>query len=194
VVGIPFILWDICFTKLGVWWFNYNYTLGYSLAGLPLEEWLFFICIPFACIFTYHSLNKFFDLSAANAFNNIIAFVICILLLVVALLHSDKLYTCIVGVTTTFTLIYLHFIAKVTWIGQASLIFLVLMAGFIPVNGLLTGTGLESPIVNYNKEEFLNIRILTIPVEDFVYGYTQFLLNVYFFNFFNRKKTIGNKI
>jgi len=60
----------------------------------------------------------------------------------------------------------------------------VLMIGFFPVNGILTGTGLESPIVNYNPDEIIGFRMLTIPVEDAVYGYSMFLLNLYFFKLF----------
>jgi len=51
----------------------------------------------------------------------------------------------------------------------------------------LTGTGLESPIVNYNPKDFLGIRILTIPIEDAVYGYAQFLLVLYFFLKFKKR-------
>ncbi|MBK0370155.1 lycopene cyclase domain-containing protein [Flavobacterium agrisoli] len=188
IVGIPFILWDVCFTQMGVWWFNYDYVIGIHFLGLPLEEWLFFICIPFSCLFTYYCLNRFFDLTWANAFNNMIVFGSSIITLVIALLHYDKWYTLVTAVTTFCTLIYLHFIAKADWIGQASLVFLILMLGFFPVNGVLTGTGIEEPIVNYNPNEFLNIRMLTIPIEDAVYGYTQFLLTLYFFKIFDKKQ------
>jgi lycopene cyclase domain-containing protein len=190
IASIPFILWDIWFAKTGVWWFNSDYTIKLAIAGLPLEEWLFFICVPFACVFTYNCLDKFFDLSGANAFNNIIAFTICIVCMVVAALYHNKIYTLVTALAVTAILIYLHFIAKAVWLGQASFIFLILMLGFFPVNGILTGTGLQSPIVNYNQQEFLNIRILTIPVEDFLFGYTQFLLAIYFFKIFQKPNEI----
>jgi lycopene cyclase domain-containing protein len=105
---------------------------------------------------------------------------------VIALSHYNKTYTLVTAVATAATLIYLHFIARVPWIGQVSLTFTILMLGFFPVNGILTGTGLESPIVNYNPKSFLNIRILTVPIEDAVYGYTQFLLNLYLFKIFQK--------
>lgn len=186
VAGVPFILWDIWFAGMGVWWFNDQYLTGLRLAGLPLEEWLFFICIPFACVFTYHSLNRFFDLSPANAFNNIIVFASCIVCIVAALLFYDRIYTLVTALSAAVIIIYLHFIAKAGWIGQASFVFFLLMAGFFPVNGVLTGTGLASPIVNYNPQEILGVRVLTIPVEDFVYGYAQFLLVLYFFKIFQK--------
>lgn len=181
LVAVPFLAWDIYFTKMGVWWFNTGYTTGITFFSLPAEEWLFFICIPFSCVFTYFCFDKFFDLSWADAFNTIIVFVSVITLTLIALLHYDKIYTFVTAAATTLTLIFLHFFARAQWIGKASLVFLILMLGFLPVNGVLTGTGLEAPIVNYNPRAFLNIRILTIPLEDAVYGYTQFLLNIYFF-------------
>lgn len=188
IVAIPFIAWDVWFTKMGVWWFNTDYTTGVILAGLPIEEWMFFFFIPFACVFTYFCLDKFFDLSWTHAFNNVIVFVTTIVCVVAALLYYDKIYTFITALVTLFTVIYLHFIAKKEWIGQASFVFMILMVGFFLVNGVLTGTGLESPIVNYNPENFLGIRMLTIPIEDAVYGYAQFLLVVYFFKLFQKEE------
>lgn len=193
LVAIPFVTWDIWFTANGIWWFNTDYTVGRNIFGLPMEEWMFFICIPFSCVFTYYCLSKFFDLSWANAFNNIIAFVSIIVCVLVVLLHHDKLYTFVTALATILTLLYLHFIARAEWIGQASLVFTVLMLGFIPVNGILTGTGLKSPIVNYNTDAILNIRVLTIPIEDSVYGYTQFLLVIYFFKSFSNRYSIVSK-
>lgn len=184
LVAIPFIAWDVWFTSKGVWWFNTDYTLGLVIAGLPLEEWLFFIFIPFSCVFTYYCFDKFFKLDWLSGLNNIIVFVTVIGCSVIALLHYDKVYTLVTAVATLAALIYLHFIARADWIGKASLVYTVLMLGFFPVNGVLTGTGLESPIVNYNPGDFLGIRMLTIPVEDAVYGYTQFLLVLYFFKRF----------
>ena len=184
LVAIPFIAWDVWFTSKGVWWFNTDYTLGLVIAGLPLEEWLFFIFIPFSCVFTYYCFEKFFKLDWLSGLNNIIVFVSVIGCSVIALLHYDKVYTLVTAVATLAALIYLHFIARADWIGKASLVYTVLMLGFFPVNGVLTGTGLESPIVNYNPGDFLGIRMLTIPVEDAVYGYTQFLLVLYFFKRF----------
>lgn len=193
LVAIPFIVWDIIFTQTGVWWFNNTYTIGVRVFGLPIEEWLFFICIPFSCLFTFFCLDKFFNLNWTRAYNTIIVFISIIVCAVVALLHPDKMYTLVTAVITMLTLIFLHFIARVDWIGKASLVFFILMLGFFPVNGVLTGTGLEAPIVNYNPKEFLTIRILTIPIEDAVYGYTQFLLNLYFFKMFQQQQAVQTK-
>ncbi|MBF5026426.1 lycopene cyclase domain-containing protein [Planobacterium oryzisoli] len=184
LVALPFILWDAWFTKIGVWWFDSTYTVGLRLLGLPVEEWMFFYCIPFACVFTYFCITRFFNLSWANSLNNVLVFTSFVALSVAALLFHDRIYTFVTVLVTLFTLLYLHFVAKQEWLGQASLIYLILMPGFFAVNGVLTGTGIPSPVVNYNPGDFLGIRILTIPIEDSVYGYSMILWNIYFFNKF----------
>ena len=187
IVAIPFIIWDTWFTKIGVWWFNDTYLLGFRIFNLPIEEILFFFCIPFSCVFTYFCLTKFFKFGWLKGFNNIIAFITIIGCSVIAMLFHHLIYTFITCVVTVLTMIYLHFFKRAKWIGKASLIYCILMLGFFPVNGILTGTGLENPIVNYNPNDFLGIRMGTIPVEDAVYGYTMYMLNIYFFQLFQSK-------
>lgn len=194
IVAIPFIIWDIIFTKIGVWWFNRDYTIGVNFFGLPVEEWLFFICIPFACIFTYFCFNKFFDLNWTNKLTNVIAIFLIALCVIFAIKYHDRLYPLITSIITAITLFFLRFIFKVNWIGKGTVVYLVLMFGFLPVNGILTGTGLASPIVNYNPEEILNLRLLSIPIEDVFYGYSLFMLNIFFFNFFISKNNSLEKI
>lgn len=193
LVAIPFIIWDAWFTKIGIWWFNETYLLGISLAGLPLEEILFFFCIPFSCVFTYFCLNKFFNLEWMNAFNNIIVWLTVIVTSVIALRFHELQYTFVTALITLLSILILNFGLKMESIGKVSFIYGLLMLGFLPVNGVLTGTGLESPIVNYNSNEFMNIRIGTIPIEDAVYGYVLIIWNVFFFEKFSHEKKSRDK-
>src|SRR5687768_13787782 len=59
VNALIFIAWDSTFTRIGVWGFNPGYLLGIYLFGLPLEEILFFITVPYACVFIYETLNAY---------------------------------------------------------------------------------------------------------------------------------------
>ena len=58
ITAAVFIIWDIWFTNMGVWGFNPAYLIGVDIVNLPLEEWLFFFCIPYAIVFTYASIKK----------------------------------------------------------------------------------------------------------------------------------------
>ena len=60
VVALFFIAIDIYFTKLGVWGFNSRYHSDIKLFGLPIEEWLFFIAIPYASIFLHDAVILYF--------------------------------------------------------------------------------------------------------------------------------------
>jgi len=190
IVAVIFIIWDAWFTKMGVWWFNDKYLLGIRFLNLPVEEILFFFCIPFACIFTYFCLDKFFRLDWKPGREKAFVIICIVLALIIGVYFTGKIYTCMTFMTTAVSLAVLHFVLKVNWIGKASFIYLLLMPGFLMVNGILTGTGLELPIVNYNPQDFMGIRILTIPVEDTVYGYELILWNIFFFQKFRKKETV----
>jgi lycopene cyclase domain-containing protein len=172
-----------------VWWFNDKYLLGLRIVNLPIEEILFFICIPFSCIFTYFCLDKFFRLDWKPEMEKIFVIFSILTLVILALYCNDRIYPFMTFLTTAISLFVLYFILNARWIGKASFIYLILMPGFLGVNGILTGTGLDSPIVNYNPEHFLGIRILTIPIEDTVYGYEMILWNIFLFQKFKRKET-----
>lgn len=55
--AILFGLWDVIATGRGHWWFEPKGVWGIYFIGLPLEEWLFFIVIPFCCLFTWETIK-----------------------------------------------------------------------------------------------------------------------------------------
>ena len=54
---VIFGFWDIFATWRGHWYFNPEGIFGIKIINLPLEEWLFFIVVPFCCIFTWEALK-----------------------------------------------------------------------------------------------------------------------------------------
>jgi lycopene cyclase domain-containing protein len=57
ILVIIFGAWDVFATWRRHWYFNSQGILGIKIINLPVEEWLFFIVIPFCCIFTWEALK-----------------------------------------------------------------------------------------------------------------------------------------
>ena len=177
-VATIFIFWDSIFTKLGVWNFNPRYVSGIYFLNLPIDEILFFICIPFSCVFTYYCLDKFYNLAWNHKTENIFCVVFSILLLITGFIFPGKLYTSVTFISTGIVCLLLKFVFNINWFGKAVSVYAILLVPFLIVNGILTGTGLEEPVVRYNDAENLHLRLFTIPVEDVFYGFEMFLLNL----------------
>ena len=69
------------------------------------------------------------------------------------------------------------------------LTFLVMLLPFFLVNGVLTGSFIEEPVVWYNNAENMGIRLFTIPAEDTVYAFSMILTCIVLLEFFERKFT-----
>ncbi|MEP2774262.1 MAG: lycopene cyclase domain-containing protein [Fulvivirga sp.] len=178
IPAIIFILWDVLFTKWGVWGFNERYLIGIDIINLPIEEWLFFICIPYACTFTYFSLNHLIKKDVLGPYQKSISWALIYFLLALAIFNHEKAYT-----ATTFFLLagflLLHiYVWKSDYLGRFYLTFLFILIPFFIINGILTGTGIEDQVVWYDNAENLSIRLGTIPVEDTFYGMLLLMMNV----------------
>ena len=174
------------FTARGVWGFNPLYVTGISIFNLPIEEVLFFICIPFACVFTYHSLSLFWKIKWSPAAENTVVSILAAGLLLAGLFNYDKLYTVVTFIGTALALVALRYYFKVTWLPRFLMVYLVLLIPFFIVNGVLTGTAIEGEVVWYDDAENLGIRLGTIPVEDIIYGFLLIMMNVFFFERFKK--------
>jgi len=170
LVALLFIAWDALFTANGVWGFNERYLLGPSLLGLPLEEVLFFVCIPYACVFTFHCLSLVRGTALRPGVRRKVTVVLALLLSLAAAAWHDRAYTVITFSLLALTLLVLEFAAKASWLGLFYPAYGLLIVPFMIVNGLLTGFGLEAPVVWYDPGEQIGFRLLTIPVEDVFYG------------------------
>ena len=178
IIGAVYLLCDIYFTKLGVWGFNPLHHSGFLLLNLPLEEWLFFLIIPYASIFLHESLVLYFpNLNLSRAATKAITIFLIIATTILALFHLNQIYTLYISCLLILALL-LSFIDQSKVLNHLYLTFIIILIPFIVVNGILTGTFIEEEVVWYNKNEHLGIRFLTIPIEDFGYGFSLILFNL----------------
>ena len=179
-----FIPWDVVFTKQGIWGFNDTYFLGAQLLSLPIEEWLFFICIPFACIFTHYALLLYFPgMKLKEHTTKTITSILMLVLFVLALWHYDRWYTVVnFGLAIGFTLIIRTYNLRL--LQHFLLTFIVMLIPFFIVNGILTGSWISDEVVWYNNSENLGVRMGTIPVEDTISAYSMIVWNLFLTEWF----------
>lgn len=162
-ISIPYIIWDYFVTNWW-WYFNPMYTLGITVGTLPIEEILFFFVIPWSClviwinlrdriqrIVTWHVEWGFFTLSMA----------IGIWSYMTAVWYTAAVCV-VIALITVLSWFTEHWLCR-----KSSLLFLAVVSVLTLVfNGYLTWR----PVVVYNSAVMTNLRIGTVPVEDFFYG------------------------
>jgi lycopene cyclase domain-containing protein len=186
IVAVPFLLWDVFFTYIGVWGFNYNYLTGIKIGNLPIEEVLFFIFIPYSSVFIYFSLEYLLKKNPLDKIHKYITYFIIIILTTILLFNLTKWYT-----ATTFSLVILYLLFHLkrgTNLGLHYLSFCITLVFFFLVNGTLTGSFIDEPVVWYNNLENLGYRMGTIPFEDTFYGFLLVAGVIDWFNYFRAKK------
>ncbi len=125
IVALGFISWDIFYTKISVWGFTADYLIGINFFGLPIEEILFFICIPYACLFTFHCFKLLVkDFETINP--KIITAVLLVLILAVVIALPFLYYTSVTFILLACTLLYLFF-SNPKWLPRLYFTLLVLI-------------------------------------------------------------------
>jgi len=190
VTGALFIIFDIYFARQGIWGFNPRYHSGIVIADLPLEEWLFFIVIPYASIFIHYVIIAYFPEAFFSDKTTIIITLVLISALTLGIiLNLQKAYT-LVYFSAMIIVLTVTLFANTDLLKKFYVSFLVILIPFTIINGILTGSFIADEVVWYNSSEITGIRIFTIPVEDFTYGFSLILINLllmnYFRNLFNK--------
>ena len=185
-----FITWDVIFTTHEIWSFNDRYILGHKLLSLPIEEWMFFICVPYSCVFIHEVLDFFFPLKKISLNIDRWNYWFALTLIIIGIIFRSKIYTCVCFTLTGLFLLFLQR-KNTQLIAVIYRTFIVSLIPFFIVNGILTGALTDEPIVLYNNLQNTMIRIVTIPIEDFVY--CLFMLGLTIWIYESRKKYMKSK-
>ena len=183
-VGLFFIIWDIYFAYQNVWGFNDDYLIGIRWFKLPLEEWLFFLLIPYASNFIHYSLEYFFPkLELSKKATQGISIILFVVSLGVFTWNLDKIYTAssfgLFALLMLFQMLFQWKYARRFYIS-----FIVIYIPFFFVNSALTGSYSEKPVVFYDDAENLGIRVGTMPLEDSFYCFSMLYGSVLLFEYF----------
>ena len=179
VNALVFISWDSLFTRLGIWGFNPAYLVGLDLFGLPLEEVLFFVTVPYACVFIYEVLRAYTRRDWLQPYATGLALALIGMLVALGLIFLPRLYTSVTCLFLSLVLAGHLWLFRDKVLGWFYLAYLVHLLPFLLVNGVLTAI----PIVWYNNAYNLGIRLYTIPVEDTAYSMGMLLLTISVYEF-----------
>lgn len=169
-----YVPWDVLKTAYGVWGFSERYAGSLRLLGLPPGELLFFLVVPFSCLFIYEVVRAYFREAQAGVPRWIwlAAAAGCLGL---ALVFRGQVYTLTVMLSVALFLLLASLLAPAMlasrhfWLAMA-----LTYVPFLVFNGLLTAL----PIVSYNDAENWGLRVYTIPLEDFFYSFSLLGLNL----------------
>ncbi len=170
IVMIPYIIWDVLVTG-SHWQFNEAYTLDFRLFGLPIEEWLFFITVPFGCLLVWETLPR---LGQLKSLRHVRTALYATLPGGIWVFSTGRQYTGLVLCCFGFVAVADILLRTDLFLQPKTYLYLAIVSILILVfNGYLTAR----PVVLYGETYQSGYRILTIPVEDFGYGFTLMLSN-----------------
>ncbi len=194
---LVFVPLDMVFVRLGIWGFDARYITGIVLGNLPIEEWLFFPVVGYACLFIYECLRVYVTgdylefpkepdtklvalgkggsvVFAAGA--RVALLVVALLGIALAISHTYRLYSLVKmgGAAVALLLTVLWF--RPRYLPRFFLMYVLSCIPFIAMNGVMTGSLIEGEIVWYNAAHIVGFRIGTIPIEDFYYSLAMLLL------------------
>jgi lycopene cyclase domain-containing protein len=190
-VALFFVIWDIFFTQMGVWGFNDRY-VNFMILGIPLGEWLFFITVPYACVFVHECLLCYFSHDPLKKYDKIISTSLIIVFLVIGLSNILKVYTAWTFLLSAGLLTFHQLYISNTYRTRFYIAYAICLIPFAFINGILTGAFNKEPVVLYNDTHNLSSalggRFISIPYDDFGYGFLMILLTVTLYEAFRSRK------
>lgn len=195
ISGALFIVWDHFFTVAnntftaagqqwsGIWNFNPEYLTGIYWLHLPIEEWLFFLVVPYACVFIYEVLNAYWPKPPLTMATPYLNGMVLGGSLIAALLAWGKWYPMVtfLGLAALMAIVLL---LNVNYMGRFYRMYVVHLIPFYTINGVLTGL----PVVVYNNSENFGVRVFTVPIEDGFYSMLLLLLNITLYEYLYRTR------
>lgn len=166
VVGLAYLAWDVLATARGDWFFSERYTGAIRIGGLPVGEILFFVTVPFSCLFLYEVIGAYWG-DKLWRIPRPLWLVPAAVLILGAVVYRAQPYTLWVLVSAAVFLL-LALLTPLLSRRQFWIYLAISGVAFLITNGVLTAL----PVVSYNEAAIWGARAYTIPVEDFFYCFS----------------------
>ncbi len=169
LVGMLFVGWDVFATYGGHWSFNPAYVNETKILGLPLEEILFFVTVPYSCLFVFDSIRHFLGDKRLFHPQRGLFTVIGVVVALFAFSFYSKQYTFLAFFSVGLTIIFVSLVNVRLFSSRSFWIYILLtLLLFLVFNYFLT----SFPVVQYSSSAITGFRITTIPIEDFLFNFS----------------------
>ena len=183
--GAIYIIWDLRFEERAIWRFNSDFVTGINILNLPIEEWLYFITIPYLGVFIFEFIKyRFLSFERPNLFLAI-SLILLVLFGILAYSTRQKLYPFftffLLSIYLGYTIFRNRFKKHYT---KFYLAYFVMLVPFILISGILTAL----PIIKYNPAHILGIRLFAIPIENFASLFLLLLMNITIYEYLKERR------
>lgn len=184
--SMVFLAWDIYFSYLSIWGFNERYLTGNRIANFPLEEVVWFPVIGCCSLYIYFLMERE-KWALLEQRGWVLAILVCFGLFLFWMFYFDRLYSSF-AVWSIFIVIWLWYWSEIqdklmNFMGA----FMIITLPMLIMDGMLTGIFTQEALIIYNPSENSGIRIISIPIEDFLFGFSFLAFIVWIKNVINKR-------
>lgn len=180
-----FLMWNWRFAEFGIWTYNSTYITGINLLKVPLEIWLSVFILPFSSAYIYEWLKvRFENFEKPNLFL-VVSLVLFVAFAVLAYLFRSRLFSFF---TFFLTAIYLGYtIFRNRFKKHLTKFYLAYLVSLIPFTLVSVIMSLLA-MISYDSSHILQISLLGIPIERFVYLYLMLLINFTIYEYISERQ------
>lgn len=178
LTGLLYLFWDSLVVRRGDWAFNPVFTGNLRIFHLPLGEILFFVCVPYACLFLFEVVRAYFAPVELWVVGPTTLFAGALVFAVACWVFRHLAYTLLAMASVVIFLSTLA-LTRPALAGRSEfwIWFGLCFGAFLVVNGLYTAL----PTIRYNPKAIWGIKVGTIPLEDFFYNFSYLGLTLCFY-------------
>lgn len=178
--GAVFVMLNIRFLESGIISYNANYLIGKYIFNFPLEEWLFLLIISLFSFSVYILVNVKFDNFDKPGFFQSLSVILVLAFAFEAWTSRQKLVPFFIFFLLVIYFGYTLFRRRFnTHLTKFYISYVLVAIPFFLIKAFLN----TLPVILYNNEHTLGIRLINMPVEEFGTLFLLMLINITIFEY-----------
>jgi len=161
--SLLFVIWDMFFTRLGVWTYNPEQNVGLYVYNLPFEDVLFYLVIAYTSLYIYECLRVFFPEIVHPKLGKLFGWLIVTICSITLFNHYDQIFTSVTALLLIVTYLNHLWVTRGDYLWHLFLAWIITTIPMMLIYGFLTGI----PILIFENEYILGYRLGPIPIELF---------------------------